>query len=148
MTQIQAAIAILHQDDQFLMQLRDEGEGIIFSGLWGFFGGHIEPGESPDEAIRRELLEEIGHVPPHLEAFQTYPTDRAIRHVYQAPLTVPLTQLDLQEGQDLQLLSIADIRQGEGFAKKLQEMRAIAPPHRAILLEFWEQRTGSSPSYA
>ena len=142
---IHAAIAILHHHDHFLMQLRDEAHRTsIHPGLWGFFGGHIEPGESPDVAVQRELLEEIGYAPPNLKPFQIYPSERAIRYVFQAPLGVPLSALTLQEGQDLGLVSIDAVRQGEYYSTKLNEVRSLAAPHRAILLEFWEQHTGQS----
>jgi 8-oxo-dGTP pyrophosphatase MutT (NUDIX family) len=29
-------------------------------GLWNFFGGHVDAGESPREALQRELIEETG----------------------------------------------------------------------------------------
>ncbi|HEY9639014.1 MAG TPA: NUDIX domain-containing protein, partial [Coleofasciculaceae cyanobacterium] len=48
------AIAILYQNNRFLMQLRDENPEIAYPGCWAFFGGHIEPEEPPDIAIRRE----------------------------------------------------------------------------------------------
>lgn len=31
-----------------------------FAGMWDAFGGHLEPGETPGDALRRELREELG----------------------------------------------------------------------------------------
>ena len=67
---ISVAIAILHRHNQFLLQLRDPiPTNIVYPGHWGFFGGHIEPGETPDVALRRELIEEIGYQADHLVLF-------------------------------------------------------------------------------
>lgn len=143
---IQAAIAILHHDGRFLLQMRDDNPHIRFPGQWGFFGGHIEPGESPAVAMARELVEEIGYAPPVLTPFRTYDQQTVIRHVFHAPLEVPLSALDLQEGVDLKLVSIEDIRHGAAYSPKLQETRSLAAPHRAILLEFWETAASSHSS--
>lgn len=40
------------------MQLRDDKPEISDPGLWVFPGGHIEPGETPEEGARREFVEE------------------------------------------------------------------------------------------
>lgn len=46
--------------------VRREGEGHLFLlirdsyGNWGFPKGHVEPGELPEDAARREVLEETG----------------------------------------------------------------------------------------
>ena len=43
-----------------LLQMRDDIEGIIAPGRWCFFGGELDPGETPVEAAARELEEETG----------------------------------------------------------------------------------------
>jgi len=55
------ALAILEQDGRFLMQLRDDIPTILYPGVWGLFGGHLEAGESPEIGLKRELKEEINY---------------------------------------------------------------------------------------
>lgn len=54
------ALAMLEREGRWLLQLRDDIEGIVHPGCWGLFGGHLDPGERPEQAILRELGEEIG----------------------------------------------------------------------------------------
>src|SRR5690554_6121717 len=49
---------------QVLLQLRDDKPGIPYPNHWTLFGGQVEKGETPDQAIRRELQEELGRVVP------------------------------------------------------------------------------------
>jgi 8-oxo-dGTP diphosphatase len=137
---IEVAIAILHTADRFLMQLRDNIPGIIYPGCWGFFGGHLDPGESPEAAVKRELLEEIGYTPPVISAFRCYSDSQVIRHVFQAPLTVELEQLVLGEGWDLGLLTQGEIVRGECYSAVAQEVRPLGRPHQQILLDFLKQK--------
>ena len=55
-----AAAVIVLDDGRYLLQLRDNKEGIFFPGHWGLFGGGVEMGEQPVAALRRELKEELG----------------------------------------------------------------------------------------
>ncbi len=51
------AIAVLVEGDRVLLAQRGKSPD---KGLWGFPGGHVEPGETALEAARRELREETG----------------------------------------------------------------------------------------
>ncbi len=133
---VQVAIAILYQEGKFLMQLRDNIPTIPAPGCWALFGGHIEFGETPEVAVRRELIEEIGYCLPSCTEFGIYPDERVIRHVFQAPLLVDIDQLVLNEGWDMGLLTPEDIRQGSCYSVNAREIRPLGTIHQRIMLDF------------
>ena len=57
MKKIEIVAAILHRDGAYFATQRGYGE---FEGMWEFPGGKIEPGESRDVALKREIQEELG----------------------------------------------------------------------------------------
>jgi 8-oxo-dGTP diphosphatase len=52
-----AACALIDPDNRVLIAKRPEGKPM--AGLWEFPGGKVEPGETPESAIIRELQEEL-----------------------------------------------------------------------------------------
>lgn len=52
------ACALVDADRRVLIAQRPEGKAM--AGLWEFPGGKIEPGETPEAALIRELAEELG----------------------------------------------------------------------------------------
>jgi 8-oxo-dGTP pyrophosphatase MutT (NUDIX family) len=133
---VNVAVAILYRENKFLMQLRDNIPNIIAPGCWALFGGHIEAGETPEIAVQREVLEEIGYELTAFSQFGIYSDQKAVRYVFQAPLLVPLNQLVLSEGWDLDLLTAEDIQQGEYFSQKAGEVRPLATLPQKIMLDF------------
>ncbi|MEL7487857.1 MAG: (deoxy)nucleoside triphosphate pyrophosphohydrolase [Pseudomonadota bacterium] len=53
-----AACALIDRDGRVLLAKRPEGKA--FAGLWEFPGGKLNEGETPEEALVRELDEELG----------------------------------------------------------------------------------------
>ena len=133
---INVAVAILYRENKFLMQLRDNIPNIIAPGCWALFGGHIEPGESPEIAVQREVMEEIGYELTNFTKFGIYRDEKAVRYVFQAPLLVPVSQLVLSEGWDLDLLTAADIHKGKYYSEKAGEVRPLADLPQKIMLDF------------
>jgi 8-oxo-dGTP diphosphatase len=54
------AAALVDADNRVLLAQRPKGKAL--EGLWEFPGGKIDPGERPEQALIRELKEELGIV--------------------------------------------------------------------------------------
>jgi 8-oxo-dGTP diphosphatase len=100
---------LVAEDGRLLLQHRDDKPGLTGAGRWGLFGGHLEPGERPDEAFLREMQEELTWRPRHFERYQTREVDGGgwhhISHAFAAHLDVPLDALDQREGQGMALFA-------------------------------------------
>jgi mutator protein MutT len=55
---VEVVAAVVERDGRYLITRRLEGTHL--AGLWEFPGGKILPGEKPEDALRRELKEELG----------------------------------------------------------------------------------------
>ena len=56
---VDVAVGVLiRPDGDFLLTSRPEGK--VYAGYWEFPGGKLEAGETVEQALRRELVEEIG----------------------------------------------------------------------------------------
>jgi len=136
---VAVALAVLEQRGRWLIQLRDDVPGIVAPGCWGLFGGHLDPGEQPEPALRRELREEIAYEAAALELWYVSRGDERVRHVYRGVLSQPLHALQLLEGQDMALVNLEELRSGRVWSLKLGEHRPLAPS----LLEAVERQGGS-----
>lgn len=58
-----AACALIDTDGRILLAQRPEGKNL--AGLWEFPGGKVESGETPEDALIRELQEELGITTKH-----------------------------------------------------------------------------------
>lgn len=113
-----AVVALLVlSDGRYIMQLRDLKPGIFFPGHWGLFGGAMEPAETEEETLRRELEEELGFVPSSMTRFVALDFDlspaggtKVCRVVYEVPVgPEDLATFALGEGTAFEALSVEDI---------------------------------------
>ncbi len=140
----QVAMAILYRENKFLMQLRDNNPNIVYPGCWGLFGGHMEPGETPEDAVQREILEEISYtLPSTFSKFGCYPDEKVIRHVFHAHLIVELDELVLNEGWDMGWVTAEEIHQGSCYSAAAGEVRPLGPMPQRILLDFINKKMGN-----
>jgi mutator protein MutT len=83
---VEVGIGIIEDGGRVLICRRHDDGADAFAGYWEFPGGKCEPGESPSECVRREVLEELGvEVTPVMELSvieHRYPTVHVRLHPF------------------------------------------------------------------
>ena len=113
MTKI-AAIILENDKGEFLLALRDNKPGIPFPNHWDLIGGHVEEGETPEEALVREVKEELDIDLKEYSFFKIYEclTGDAyenIKYIYTGKINIPIEEVTLLEGERPQYFSREEI---------------------------------------
>jgi 8-oxo-dGTP diphosphatase len=99
-----AAIIFENDKGELLLYKRDNKPGIPFPQHWDLFGGHIEEGETPEEALVREVKEELDFDLKEYSFFKEYKcngTEDAypnIKYIYSGKFNLPVEEITLLEG--------------------------------------------------
>jgi 8-oxo-dGTP diphosphatase len=109
-----AAIILENDNGEFLLALRDNKPGIPFPNHWDLIGGHVEEGETPEEALVREVKEELDIDLKEYSFFKIYEclTGDAYentKYIYAGKINIPIEEVTLLEGERPQYFTREEI---------------------------------------
>jgi 8-oxo-dGTP diphosphatase len=121
-----AMVLLFDRHGRLLIYLRDDKPEIPFPNHWDFFGGHLEEGETPEQAMIREVKEELGIDLQQWDFFREYICSEGdaypnIKYLYWAKTDRRAEELTLYEGQRLMSIT-ADQRRNVKFANILGQI--------------------------
>jgi mutator protein MutT len=123
MKHLDVAVAIVFHDSKVLIARRKPGG--VLGGYWEFPGGKCEPGETLQECVRRELLEELAMRVRPVVSFAPIQYQYPDRNVALHPF------LCIHDSGDPQLLECDEIR----WVEPPQLRHFNFPPANQVLIE-------------
>ena len=104
------ASVILYNDKNEILLQKKTSDFVPWPNYWCLFGGHIEPGESPEQAAYREVSEELGFPVDHIDFLVTLPYGDSLAYVYTRKIYFPLSDISLSEGAGFALFGEHEIK--------------------------------------
>jgi 8-oxo-dGTP diphosphatase len=109
-----SGIVLVNGRGEILLNLRDDKPEINWPNQWDVIGGVVEDGETPDECMVREMMEETGERLREFRAFKVYDVpllkgEVASFHVFSARLEKAASELVLGEGQEHRFFAVSDL---------------------------------------
>ena len=120
------AYGVIIQDDKILLTLKKSGP---YKGLWGLPGGGIEFKESPEDALKREMVEETALVAEGVSLFMVATASvgedfHQIGMIYRVANTTPVP---LEPEEEMRWVELNGVKQEEitPFAKQALSMLSV-----------------------
>ncbi|MHC1734883.1 MAG: (deoxy)nucleoside triphosphate pyrophosphohydrolase [Erysipelotrichaceae bacterium] len=128
MKHIEVVAALTIREDSVLVAQRQKGE---FAGMWEFPGGKIESGESHEQALQREILEEL-NLPISVDQFfmtikYQYPNFHLTMHCYLCTALQP--QFENLEHSEVRFVQFRNLPNMNWIPADVKIMRALLNIH-------------------
>jgi len=109
-----AAIILENDKGEFLLYLRDNKPDIPFPDYWDLIGGHVEEGETPEQALVREVKEELDIDLKEYTFYKKYvcltgDAYENTKYIYTGRINLPIEKVTLLEGVRPQYFTRAEI---------------------------------------
>jgi 8-oxo-dGTP diphosphatase len=109
-----AAIILENDKGELLLYLRDNKPDIPFPDHWDLIGGHVEEGETPEEALVREVKEELDIDLKEYAFYKKYICLKGdaydnTKYIYTGKINLPIDEVTLLEGVRPQYFSRKEI---------------------------------------
>ena len=109
-----AQIILENEKGELLLYLRDNKPGIPFPLHWDLIGGHVEEGETPEQALVREVKEELDIDLKEFSFFRKYDCIEGdaypnVKFIYTGRINLPIEEITLLEGDHPRYFSKEEI---------------------------------------
>jgi 8-oxo-dGTP diphosphatase len=102
---------LMSREGRVLLQQRDDDPAIRYPGYWSLFGGTIEDGESPADAVAREVKEEIDFDMRNFGLFREFVQNNKHEFAFAGELSATLEELTLSEGQGMNFFHPSQLKE-------------------------------------
>jgi 8-oxo-dGTP diphosphatase len=124
MKRVGTSIIFVNDRQQVLLFLRDDKPALPYRNMWDVPGGHVEPDETPQECIIREMKEEMDLDLKDFLLFCEKKFDDRIEYTFWKKQNLEINKISLLEGQCLKWFTqqeAASIKLAYGFNEIVEE---------------------------
>ncbi len=124
MKRLGTSIIFVNDKEEILLFLRDNKPGLPYSNIWDVPGGHVEPEETPEECIIREMKEEMNIDLKDFHLLCVKEFDDRVEYTYWKHSNLNIEEINLMEGQNLKWFTreeTQNIKLAYGFNEIVEE---------------------------
>lgn len=124
------SVVLFHDGPALILQ--DRRSHSKFGEKYGFWGGGLDAGETPLNAIYRELKEELGYVPESIKFWTDYSfqiNDPGpfqnwffLVHIFLSPITEKLLRSEIKEGDGFARFTVEEVLKNNNFDQNVKDI--------------------------